>query len=153
MLGIGVCAAFVGAAAAYFHDSRVFGLLAYIAYFGALRAVATRMQKVTIIDEGLLLKAGYTGGLFCQWSEIVAIEPRHFGPLKFDQLQLRGPVRAYVRGNRAAPPEFTWRPTRSRRLTIGAYDRNWRTGPIGTALTAHGVSLEAIRPTGDPAVN
>jgi hypothetical protein len=110
VLGIGVCAAFVGAAAAYFHDSRVFGLLAYIAYFGALRAVATRMQKVTIIDEGLLLKAGYTGGLFCQWSEIVAIEPRHFGPLKFDQLQF-----AWA-GTRIRPRQ----PGRSARIHLAA---------------------------------
>jgi hypothetical protein len=82
VLGILACAALFGAAAAYFHDSRAFGPLALIAYFGALNAVSTRLQKVTIIDEGLLLRSGYTGGLFCQWSEIVAVERGHIGPIR-----------------------------------------------------------------------
>jgi len=153
VLGIGGCAALFGAAALYFHGNRAFGLLAYIAGFSAYYAVLTRLTKVTIIDEGLMLKAGYTGGLFCQWSEIVAVERRHLGPFRLDQLVLREPVRAHLRSNRWAPPEVTWRPTRSKRMFIGLYDKNWRTGPIGAAMTAHGVSLVAITPTPKPAVN
>jgi hypothetical protein len=33
-------------------------------------------------------------------------------------------------------------------MFIGLYDKNWRTGPIGTAMRARGVSLEATEPGG-----
>jgi hypothetical protein len=85
------CAAPFAVAAVCFH--RPYGVLSYIAVLGVYNAVLTRWKKVTIIDEGLLLKAGYTGGLFCQWSEIVAVERRHLGPFRLDQLLMREPVR------------------------------------------------------------
>ena len=146
VLGYGVCVAVITTALQYASS----GVLSHSLYFGVclggVLAALTRWQTVTVMDEGLLVAGGY-GGFFCPWSE-VAVERRQFGPLSLDQLRLRKPVRRYTRGSATGPPEFTWRPTRSKRLFIGMWDRNWRAGSIGAALTAHGASLEGTAPTG-----
>ena len=153
-LGPAVCLALIGATPGYVHAGGLFDPL----YFGigimlgCIVAVDVRRLRITVVDDGLSLKQGYTGGLFCPWSEIVAVERRRRGPFVLDQLQLREPLRAFVRRNATGPPEVTWRPTNGRTLFIGVYDKDWRSGPIGAALTARGVSLEAIKPTRKPAV-
>ena len=140
VLGYGVCVAVIAIAFRYSSGDTLSKSLYFGVALGVVLAALTRWQTVTVMDEGLLVAGGY-GGFFCPWSE-VAVERRQFGPLSLDQLRLHKPVRRYTRGSATGPPEFTWRPTRSKRLFIGRYDRNWRAGPIGAALTARGASLD-----------
>ena len=99
------------------------------------------------MDGGRWVKRSYINRFFCPWPEVVAVERRQLGPFALDQLVLREPVRKYFGGKLAGPPDVTWRPTSSKRIFIGLSDSHWRTGPIGAALTARGVSLEAAAHT------
>ncbi len=143
--------ALIAAAPHYFSSGAVLQSLLFGVSLGVAGAVGSRRSSVAVMDEGLFVGGGY-GGFFCRWSEI-AVERRQFGPFSRDLLRLREPVRRYTRGNASGPPEFSWRPISSRRLYIRRYDTYWRTGPIGAAMTAHGVSLVAITPSPSPAVN
>jgi hypothetical protein len=148
-----VCIALIGATPGYLRTGGLFDPLCYGITLGAIIAVTIGQRTVTLIDEGMTMRRSSFDRFFCPWTEVVAVERRQLGPFGVDQLQLREPLRRYIRYSSTSPPDVTWRPTRSKRVFIGLYDRHWRTGPIGAALKAHGVSPEAIRPTRDPAVN
>jgi hypothetical protein len=105
-------------------------------------------RSVTITDEGLTIRRGSAGRFFCRWSQVVGIESRQRWFFAVDQLQLREPVRRQVSYSSTSPPDVTWRPTSSKRLFIGLYDKNWRRGLIGAALTAHVASIEATEADG-----
>ncbi len=145
VLGYCVCFAVIATALQYSTSGVLSHSLYFGVAFGVVLAALTRWKTVTVLDDGLLVAGGY-GGYFCQWSD-VAFERHQLGPLSLDQLRLRKPVRRYTRGSATGPPEFTWRPIRSKRLFIGMWDRNWRAGPLGAALTAPGASLEGTART------
>lgn len=146
-LSLGALIAFVGA---YFWLSGSTGaghFVAFAVWAAALLAPGALYRRtVTINHEGLTLRRGSAGRFFCPWSEIVGVERRRLWPFAVDQLQLRKPVRRHVSYSSTNPPEVTWRPTSNKRVFIALYDRNWRTGPIGAAMTARGISLQTRTP-------
>ena len=152
MVGGAILFTLIGAAPGHFVSGGVLDPLLYGATLGVLVATGLLQRSVTVMDEGLWVSRSYTDRFFCQWSEVVAVERRQLGPFAFDQLLLREPVRKFFRSTAPGPPDISWRPTGSKRIAIGLYDRAWRTGPIGAAMSARGVSLEAVTRTNKPAV-
>jgi hypothetical protein len=147
VLGTSVCAALIAATPGLLRSDDWSGSVSYAVLVGTIVAVSIGQRSVTVMDEGLWIRRSYADRFFCQWSGVVAVERRQLGPFAVDQLVLREPVRKFFGGKLAGPPDVTWRPTSSKRILIGVYDRQWRIGPIGAALTAHGVSLVATART------
>ncbi|HWF42477.1 MAG TPA: hypothetical protein VN683_10370 [Acidothermaceae bacterium] len=140
--------ALFAALAALTSPSSLADLARFLAFASAVLALSTAQRCVTVTDKGLRIRRSYLLDRFsCPWSEVVAVERRQLGPLAVDQLVLREPVRSYRRRT-SGPAEVTSWPIRSKRIFIGLYDKNWRAGPIGMAMTASGVSLEATEPGG-----
>jgi hypothetical protein len=147
LLVYGLCVAVLFAVPALFGTSGLIYSWLYGAWFGVACALGCRQRSVTVADEGLWVKRSLINRFFCPWPEVVAVERRQVGPFTVDQLVLREPVRGHVGGKVAGPSVVTWRPVSSKRIFIGLYDRHWKTGPIGAALTARGVSLETTAHT------
>ena len=102
-----------------------------------------RARTLTPTDEGIWIYRGHFTQMFAAWDEVVRVERRNLGLLGTDQLVLREPVRKYVRSDMRSPAEIVWKSKPNQRVLIGLYDRHWRSGPIGAALTSRGVSLDA----------
>lgn len=117
-----------------------------IGVFGGPIAYGIRRRTLTPTDEGLWIYRSYFDQMFCSWGEVLRVERRRMGPFSTDQLVLREPVRKLIKSDGRSPAEIVWKPTRSKRILIGLYDKRWRSGPTGAALTARGVSLDATEP-------
>jgi hypothetical protein len=153
-LVVGGLAAMVGASVWLSGSTGAAHFVAFAFWIAAIVAPGALYRRtVTTAEDGLALRRGALGQVFCPWSEIVGVEKRQLWPFAMDQPQLREPVRRHLSYSSTSPPDVTWRPTSNKRLFIGLYDKNWRTGPIGTAMTAHGVSLRAMTPRRNPVVN
>ena len=113
---------------------------------GCIFTWAVRRPKITVTPDGLWMKRSRFNLMFSSWAEVVGVERRRFGPFATDQLRLREVLRRYVTSDMKGPAETVWKPRPNQRVLVGLYDKHWRTGPIGAALTARGVSLEATAP-------
>jgi hypothetical protein len=120
--------------------------LAFGVSYGCICASIVRRRRITVTDDGLWIKRSYVNQMFSSWAEVVGVERRRFGPFATDQLRLREAVRKYVEDDVKGQAKVVWKPRPNQRVLIGLYDKRWRTGPIGAALIARGVSLEATAP-------
>lgn len=130
------------------------GLVFATALAGVVGPRAVRARSLTLTEEGLKHSKGYTYRLTASWSDVVGIERRGVGFLKFDELRLRAPAPQPVisRGG-VAESARTPKPISDRYILLGLYDRRWRTGPIGDALRAHDIPLEHAAPLPEIAVH
>jgi hypothetical protein len=116
------------------------GLIFGVALAGSLGPRAIRARSLTLTDEGLKHAKGYTYRLTASWDDVVGVQRRGIGFLKFEELRLRAPApdQAVSPGPSRAPKQIS-----DRYILLGLYDRHWRTGPVGTALRAHGIPLDS----------
>jgi hypothetical protein len=98
LLGLGMCCALIGASPGYVRTGGLFEPLSYGVMIGAVVAGSIGQRSVTVIREGAWVKRSYADRFFCQWTDVVAVSRRRIGPVAFDQLLLRDPVRKFFRG-------------------------------------------------------
>ena len=119
------------------------GLVFGIALAGTVGPRVIRARSLTLTDENLKHSKGYTYRLTASWADVVGVQRRGVGFVKFDELRLRAPAPepAPSRGASDAPTRAP-KPISDRYILLGLYDRRWRTGPIGAALRAQGIPLQ-----------
>jgi len=146
VLVTGITAGVIAGTPGHLHTHAWFDPLLYGGLVGSSIVSGIRRRRVTPADEGLWIRRSYFDQMFSPWDEVVRVERRRVGPFATDQLVVREPLRKWVKSDGRSPAEIVWKPTRSKRILIGLYDKRWRSGPIGAALTVRGVSPDAIEP-------
>ncbi len=117
-------------------------------FSGAVMALilgpAIRFRSLSVTDDGITRIKGFTYGWTAAWSDIQEVRRRRIGLVRFDQLIVRVAIpESVTTSDAAASTQDSRRKTASnRRIFIGMYDKDWRTGPVGVALLAAGVPLE-----------
>ena len=142
----GVTIGLIAGAPGHLHTHGWFEPLSYGFGLAITVTYTCRRRTLTPTDEGLWIYRSYFDQMFSTWGEIVRVERRRVGPFATDQLVLREPVRKTVKSDMRSPAEIVWKPRPNQRVLIGLYDKRWRSGPIGAALTARGVSLDSTEP-------
>jgi hypothetical protein len=143
IVGIGIIAGGFGAT-----PSLVTGHWLDAAFYGCAAAVvlgvAVRFRSLSVSTDGLTRVHRFRYVWHAPWVDVRVIQSSKDGFATFDQLLVHRPRASAAAGTN---PRTTTRRRRlfkgDRRVFIGMYDKRWRTGLVGAALSATGSSTEA----------